>query len=183
MQKLDKNKNMQYYESEKKKGQLFGKKDIKLSFLCKSYDIDSNNGETKCTLVCKVSMCALKRNFNPSKYLMRKIFEGYLDNMNNGQFTVTGSVKVSGDDIFDETTGRILSEAKAKEKAYVRLYNISSRMARIFRKAAGEIGLLSADMYKRASNERKRYRIFGKTDSHSIPENYVLDNTMENFNL
>lgn len=183
MQKLDRNRNMQYYRIEKDKGQLFGWKDIKLSFLCKSYDIDRNNGESKCTLVCKVSMHGFKRHFNPSKYLMRRICEGYLHNMNNGQFTVTASVKVSGDDIFDETTGRILSEAKAKEKAYIRVYNIERRMAKMFREAAGEIGVLSADMHKHASNERKRYRMFGKTDNRVVLDNQDYNNNMENYSL
>lgn len=56
-------------------------------------------------------------------------------------------------------------------------------MANMFREAAGEIGVLSADMHKHASNERKRYRMFGKTDNRVVLDNQEYNNTMENFNL
>lgn len=168
---------MKYKSIDKRKGQLFGRKDIKLSFLSKEYEINSKTGETKCTLRCKLNLSNLENHFKPSKRILHTICEGYLNvcaSYMGGtligrdpveSFSVSASVTPREGDTYDEETGKLLSEARAKEKAYNIAHNVCRRIAKMFRQVAVSFSGYAGDFYRHSTSECKRYkRIGGITD-------------------
>ena len=194
MDKPDKyNNTMQYKETDKMKGQLLGNKDIKLSFLKKEYEINTEKGETTCRLTCKINLSDLEKKYIKFSDRVKKMMvEGilhtydlystepkiYYDKKDGERiqviantskhefnyfdtFTVTSTVKAQDEDEFNETTGRILSESKAKWKAYRKAYMLFFRLSDMFNDLAEAFNSYAEDMQDYGADEDARYMDYG----------------------
>ena len=72
-------------------------------------------------------------------------------------FTVKATVKVQDGDVFDETTGKILSESKAKIKAYRKAYYLFVRLSNMFYDLSEAFSSYSDDMETYGYDEDTRY--------------------------
>lgn len=177
----------------KVKGQLLGNKEIKLSFLNKEYVVDKENGETTCTLTCKINLSDMEKNvLNFSDKVKKMVVDGilvsydlysnepkvYYDKRDGKDaqvivnipkheycyfdtFTVKATAKTDGDDEFNETTGKIIAEAKAKRKAYRRAEVLFKRLSDIFRQLSESFDSYSLDVKGYGLEEKLRYTYYG----------------------
>lgn len=187
--KLDKNKYMEYKDTDKMKGQLLGNKDIKLSFLSKEYEVNTEKGEITCTLSCKINLSDFEKKYlRFSDKVKKMMVDGlmntytlyatepkvYYDKKGGEQvqviaqvpkkeynyfdgFTVKATVKVQDGDKYDETTGKILSESKAKWKAYRKAYYLFARLSNMFYDLAESFNSYMEDMETYGGEEDFRY--------------------------
>ena len=187
--KLDMNKHMEYKDTDKIKGQLLGNKDIKLSFLNKEYEFNTEKGETTCTLSCKINLSDFEKKYlRFSDKVKKMMVDGlmstytlyatepkvYYDKKGGEQvqviaqvpkkeynyfdtFTVKATVKVQDGDEYDETTGKILSESKAKWKAYRKAYYLFARLSNMFYDLAESFNSYMEDMETYGGDEDFRY--------------------------
>lgn len=65
-------------KTDKRKGQLLGNKDIKLSFLSKEIIVTPETGETECRLSCKMNFLYMEKYLKLSDKLKNKVVEGLL---------------------------------------------------------------------------------------------------------
>lgn len=83
-------------------------------------------------------------------------------------FSVKASVKVQDGDVFDETTGKILSEAKAKWKAYRKAHYLFARLSNIFDDLADAFETYADDMYKYGDSEDSRYIDYAGLNDYGV---------------
>lgn len=187
--KLDMNKHVEYKDTDKIKGQLLGNKDIKLSFLNKEYEFNTERGETTCTLSCKINLSDFEKKYlRFSDKVKKMMVDGlmsaytlyatepkvYYDKKGGKQvqviaqvpkkeynyfdgFTVKATVKVQDGDEYDETTGKILSESKAKCKAYRKACYLFARLSGMFYDLAESFNSYMEDMEAYGADEDFRY--------------------------
>jgi hypothetical protein len=181
---------MEYNSTDKVPGQLFGHKDIKLSFLQKEYSMEGES--ITCKIACKLNISKLEKYFKLTDKLKRELFYpqmecytimeqrpkvAYVNHKGKtcmviveepveeynyyDTFVVRATVKPEEGDTFDEKTGRMLAESKAKAKAYERARQVETKIAELFYQVADAFEDYATDMAIYGAGERWRYRELG----------------------
>lgn len=113
-----------------------------------------------CDTYCTESKVSYLKRYNGKRAIVITEEPKHSYNYIDG-FQVKATVKVQSPDKFDETTGKILSEAKAKKKAYMKASNLMYRFAETFNQLMDSFDGYGDKFLEYWRDENNRFNSFG----------------------